>query len=185
MFTTSSRFLFIIETRPGVSFLHSGSEGSIVNNVVTGISHGSQRPSLQALAAANFGNGSAAVCDGSPNDPPGGVPGFNPPWIDCTSPELTPSELTLCQSRQPAVTSALQDLACRFTFVNNETFACTKNGSGNFAFLASDATRQYCFQVPVDSKLASGEQIVAVQTRDTAGNLGPVKEIVIRVPPGS
>jgi hypothetical protein len=182
IYTTSGRFLFVVETKPGVSFLNSGSEGTIVNNQVTGISHGSQRPSLQVVGSMDFGNGSAAVCDGSPNVPPGGVPGFDPPWIDCTSPDLSAGELTLCQSRQPAVTSALQDLACRFNFVINQTVACTKNATGNFAFIAGDASRQYCFQVPLDSELPAGDSVIAAQARDTAGNLGPLKEIVIRVP---
>lgn len=188
VYTTSGRFLFVVETRLGPSFLNAGSEGVLTiasNGTVTlnPINHSSNRPSLQLLGGANFGNGSAAICDGSPHIPPGGVPGFHPPWIDCSPMTMTAEELTLCQSRQPAVRAALEDMACRFTYVAQSTNACTRNPFGDFAFLSSTSTRQYCFQIPVDAELAPGERIVAVQARDIAGNLGPVREIVIRVLP--
>lgn len=151
--------------------------------ILNPIFHNSGRPSLQLLGGAPFGNGSTAVCDGSPNIPPGGVPGFQPPWIDCSPLTMTPQELALCESRTTAVRNALQDMACRFTQVTLSTNACTRNQFGDFAFLASNSTRQYCFQVPVDAELGPGERVIAVQARDTAGNLGPLAEIVVRVVP--
>jgi len=115
--------------------------------------------------------------------PPGGVPGFNPPWIDCPPALLTPDELALCNSRQPAVINALKDVACRFNYVQVSSSACTRNQFGDFSFLTSTSTRQYCFQIPVDAELGPGDRVVGVQVRDVAGNLGPLQEIVIRVVP--
>lgn len=185
VYTTSGRFLFIVETALGQSFLNAGSEGVLVASSggfsLSPIFHNSNRPSLQLLGGTAFGNGSPAICDGSPNVPPGGVPGFNPPWIDCSPLTMTPAELALCESRQPAVRNALQDLACRFSYVVSPPNACTRNPFGDFAFLSTSSTRQYCFQVPLEAQFAPGERVVAVQARDIAGNLGPVKEIVIRV----
>jgi hypothetical protein len=187
VYTTSGRFLFIVESALGPSLSHAGSEGVLVSSpggfVLSSIVHNSNRPSLQLLGAAKFGDGSAAICDGSPAVPPGGVPGFNPPWIDCTSPDLSVEQLALCQSRQPAVRDALEDMACRFTYVQSQPNSCTRNRFGDFAFLNSTTTRQFCFQIPVDAELDLGERVIALQIRDVAGNLGPVEEIVVRVVP--
>lgn len=174
--------MFIIESELGESFLNGGGEGvRNDDNVVNTIFHSSGRPSLQVLASRDFGDGSAALCDGSPAMPPGGVPGFDPPWIDC-GPDLSPTDLALCESRQAAVKDALIDLGCRFNIVQSEARACTKDETGDFAFLGDFSTRQYCFQIPVDSQLPSGDTIIAVQIRDVGGFLGPVEEIVLRVP---
>lgn len=130
----------------------------------------------------DLGNGSAAVCDGSPANPPGGIPGFDPPVIDCDDPDLTPQEMTDCLAQVSQVTNALVDIACRFTYVTSQGNACTRNPFGDFSYISSVASRQYCFQVPADSRLASGDTVFAVQARDRAGNLGPRREIVVRVP---
>lgn len=154
----------------------------MVGDDVDDITHSSGRPSLQLLASMDLGNGSSQVCDGSPVNPPGGVPGFAPPIIDCDDPDLTPAQQLACQSQESEVTDALVDVACRFAFVTSEGNACTKNPFGDFAFLADNTTRQYCFQIPTDSQLPAGETVLKVQARDGAGFLGPASEIVIRVP---
>gem|GEM_PF-1377405 len=183
VYTAADRFLFIVETGFGASLLDAGSEGSIVGGEVSDIVHASMRPSLQVLGEADFGNGSSTICDGSPFDPPGGVPGFSPPLIDCTSPDLPPQGVIDCEATQPAVRDALEDMACRFSFVVTRANSCTKNRFGDFDFLSPFSTRQFCFQIPIDSALPAGEWVIAVQARDIVGNLGPLDEIVVRVSP--
>lgn len=182
VYTTAGRFLLIIEAQLGQSLLNGGTEGLLDDdNNVTAIRHPSDRPSLQVVGSGDFGNGSATICDGSPFMPPGGVPGFDPPWIDC-DPDLPAEDLALCQSRQPAVRDALEDIACRFTYVLSEPRACTMDETGDFAFIGQFSSIQYCFQIPLDSELPVGDTILAAQVRDVGGNLGPLKEIVVRVP---
>jgi len=171
----------IVESGFGDSVLDAGSEGVMIDGDLQEIGL-SGRPSIQLVGSNDFGDGSPEICDGSPNDPPGGIPGFSPPLIDCTSPELTPGEVAACEATQPAVRDALEDIACRFSYVTSAGNSCTRNRFGDFAFLSPFATRQFCFQIPVDSRLSVGDTILAVQVRDVAGNLGPVREIVVRVP---
>jgi hypothetical protein len=133
---------------------------------------GTDRGDLQVLMSRSIGNGSALKCDNGPAPNPfGGVPGINPPVFG-------PGQ---------AVTDAIQDVACRFTIHTEARFACTKNRSGDFGFVSCSNTqscaKQFCFQVPLSANFQMGDTIVAMQLRDLAGNLGPKKEIVIRVVP--
>jgi hypothetical protein len=80
------------------------------------------------------------------------------------------------------VTTGLIDMACRFEQVAT-TAACTRDRYGNFAFMSGSTTRQYCFQVSAAAELPIGDTIFSLQFRDTSGNLGPRKEIVVRVDP--
>jgi hypothetical protein len=65
--------------------------------------------------------------------------------------------------------------------VTSGTGGCTRNRFGNFAFLGTGTTRQYCMQVPGSERFPLGDTILALFLRDTHGNLGPRREIVIRV----
>jgi hypothetical protein len=71
-------------------------------------------------------------------------------------------------------------MACRFDTVGSTT-ACTRNMFGDFAFLSGGAARQFCYAVPSVASFQQGDTVVAAQFRGTNGNLGPRKEIVIRV----
>ena len=97
----------------------------------------------------------------------GGVPGFDPP-------DFGPGQ---------EVTDALRDLMCRFSVHNSSSGACTLSPYGDFSFMASETRMQYCFQVPWTVIFPPGDTVLAAQIQDTDGNLGPVKEIVIRVGP--
>ena len=175
--------MFIVEVANGPSFLPVSAEGSLVEDNYVEIFHASGRPGLQLLAAADFGNGSAAECDGFPAFPPGGVPGFDPPWIDCGLADMTSSQVNLCESRSTETSAALRDLACRFALINVEGNACTKDRFGNFAFLSGASNAQFCYSLSADTILPAGDIVVAAQVRDLAGNLGPAQEIVLRVVP--
>lgn len=164
----TGQVLFVIEGQLGTSGIPVG------NNIMPS---GSERGDVQVLVSKNTGNGSAAKCDmGPPPNPFGGVPGINPPLF-------APGQ---------AITDAIQDMACRFTIQTESRFACTKTRSGEFGFVSCAPTpsggsqscaKQFCYQVPLSGAFKVGDTEVALQLRDLAGNLGPKKEIVIRVLP--
>jgi hypothetical protein len=164
---TSGQFLLIVEGGLGTSSRQPGSEGVYSGGAVLPITHSSARPSLQVQSARNLGNGSTAIdCR---TQPLGGVRGF--PTLDFAS--------------GSTVTTGLVDMACRFELTTSTTLACTRDRYGNFAFLGSGTTRQYCFQVKTVDEFPDGVNVVAVQLRDTNGNLGPKKEFVVIIEPPS
>jgi hypothetical protein len=130
---------------------------------------GAERGDVQLLVSHSTGNGSATKCDmGPPPIPFGGVPGIDPPLF----------------SPGQAITDAIQDMACRFTLQTESRFACTRTRSGDFGFVSctgANCATQFCYQVPLTGAFAVGDTEVALHLRDLAGNLGPKKEIVIRV----
>jgi hypothetical protein len=160
------QFKFVIEARRGSSNINPGS------NLLPA---GSDRGDVQALLSRPTGDpddpvgfGSAAVCDmGPPPTPFGGVPGIDPPNF----------------SAGDAITRAIQDLECRFTVQETAQVACTLNSFGDFSYLGVGTRTQFCYQVPLTGAFQVGDTVVAIQLRDLAGNLGPVKEIVVRVQP--
>lgn len=175
----------MVEGSPGPSFRQPGFEGVTIdqaNHIVAAINDLSGRPSLQVIDTMMWGNGSSAVCDVGPNPPAGGIPGVDPPYIDCDG--LMEPEFSQCLSRVAMVTDALKDVACRFLYVTQVANSCTRNKFGDFAFLnPTSTTRQYCFQIPISAELAVGDHIMVAQIRDSQGNLGPKQEIVVRVLP--
>jgi hypothetical protein len=160
------QFLLVIEGRRGTSNINPGT------NLFPS---GSDRGDLQVLVSAPIGDpsdsagfGSTRVCDmGPPPTPFGGVPGINPP-------DFGPGQ---------AVTDAIRDMECRFSIQETSAVACTRSKFGDFAYLGSGTRTQFCYQVPMTAAFQPGDTVVAIQLRDTAGNLGPRKEIVIRVEP--
>jgi hypothetical protein len=168
-----SGFILVLEGGSGV-----GNEGTYQVNATSGsrtfvpISHSSGRPSLQLLTQFDTGDGSPEVCDIAP-PMAGGVPGFDPPDFNLG---VNPSNPPL----RDAVTNALKDMACRFDSVSS-SIPCTRNMFGDFSFLAGGTVRQFCYALPSVAALQQGDTIFAAQFRGTNGNLGPRKEIVIRV----
>ena len=123
---------------------------------------------MQVLVSRNIGNGSTAMCDaGPPPTPFGGVPGTDPTVF---GPGQT-------------ITNAIVDMECRFSIQENTAVACTRDRQGDFAFLGSGTRKQFCYQVPETAEFPIGDTVVAIQLRDLAGNIGPKKEIVVRVLP--
>jgi hypothetical protein len=158
-FPANGEFLLVIEAARGTSNREPG-EKLVVD--------GDVRPDLQVLVTNDIGDGSSLTCDIGPAPAPsGGVPGFDPPVFG-------PGQ---------DVTAALQDVACRFSLHRTSAEACTKDGFGNFSYLGSGTRRQYCFAVSHNTAFAPGITVIAVQVVDINGNIGPVEEIVVDVPP--
>lgn len=80
------------------------------------------------------------------------------------------------------VTDALNDYACRFTFTNASSDACSRNANGNFSFLGSQTREQYCYNTDVIAAFPEGDTMVTVQVLDTSGVPGPTSRIIVRVP---
>jgi hypothetical protein len=162
----SGSLLLVAEAGLGPSNRHAGSEGVYSSGSVQAITNASGRPSVLAAANGNLGNGSPQVdCR---TIPLGGVPG-RAGWLNFPA--------------GADVTTALIDMACRFELSASSAVACTRDRFGNFDFLGSGTTRQFCFQVPQIAAFPLGDTIVALEFLDTSGNPGPRKEIVIRVDP--
>jgi hypothetical protein len=156
---TSGSFLLVIEGRRGTSNVDPGT-----NTMPTG----GDRGDVQVLVSRSIGNGSTAVCDAGPAPTPfGGVPGTDPT-------DFGPGQST---------TNAIVDMACRFSIQENTGVACTRDRQGNFAFLGTGSRKQFCYQVPATAEFPVGDTVVGIQLRDLIGNIGPKKEIVVRVLP--
>jgi hypothetical protein len=164
---SSGHFLLVVEAGLGSSSRHVGTEGVFSSGNVQTITDPSGKPSLMALTDRNLGNGTLQVdCR---TEPIGGVRGF--PALDFDA--------------GGSVNTALADLACRFEFASSATVACTRDSFGSFAFLNSQTTRQFCSQVANADEFPIGWTTVAVQLRDTSGNLGPRHEFVVVVDPNA
>ena len=163
---STGEFMLVAEAGPGTSRRQPGSEGVFSGGGIMGISDPSGRPSVQVLPDRNLGDGTLKVdCR---TNPLGGVKAF-------------PGRLTFPPDND--VTIGLIDMACRFELETTSTSACTRDRFGNYAFMSAGTTRQYCFQVPRVARFAIGDTVLALQFRDEGGNLGPRREIVIRVEP--
>lgn len=153
----TGQFLFVIEGARGTSNRDPG------ENLLT---VGSERPDVQVLVDRYIGDGSALICDSGPSPIPfGGVPGIDPPLFGPGA----------------DVTAALQDMACRFSIQKTSADACTRDRFGQFSFLGTATRKQFCFAVPVTAAFQDDDTVIAVQLVDTVGNVGPKREIVLRV----
>ena len=123
------------------------------------------------LVSRPLGDGSPAVCDGSP-PAFGGVPGIDPPVF----------------SDQPEIVRAIDDLGCR---VNDGAGApvarlgenaCTRSElTFEYGFVDASSELQYCLPIAKAWNFPVGDTIVAARIRDVAGTLSATAEIVVRV----
>lgn len=150
----SGQFVIVVEGVPGV---HGIAPGTSLRPVPP-----SNRPDLQIESTRTLGqNPPKAPCDTS-----GGVPGVNPP-------DFGPD---------PSITDALNTFACRFDPSITAGSPCTfTDSSGDPKLINPGAAVQFCDFVGETSAFPPGDSIVTVKLRDTAGNLGPPNQIVIRV----
>ena len=81
------------------------------------------------------------------------------------------------------VSSALNDLSCRFHVYRETDFACTQDSSGNLVFSNSGSTLQFCTLVNGALTFPNGVTVLSARLRDTEGNTGPVVQIVVRITP--
>jgi len=161
--SVGSGFLLVVEARPGTSGFKVATKTflSIPDDPTT-------RPDLQILSNRALGDGSTAICDVGPlPDPVGGVPG---------------STLDFGPSQE--VANILNDFGCRFVPHDNSADACTLGPLGVPKYVSSDSTEQFCSSPVVGQEIAfpQGDTLVSVQVRDTAGNIGDRRSLVVRVP---
>lgn len=154
-----SGFSLIVEARPGVSHRPVGTYAYRPGAL----------PDLQMILSRAIGDGSPAVCDDMPPEI-GGVPATQPFLYAGTA----------------AAIDAMNDLGCRSDDGQGEPRArsareaCTQNRSGEFAFVSSNATAQFCVPIAGAWAFPGGDTIVAVRVADVSGAVSEVREIVLR-----
>lgn len=160
-----SGFNLIVEGRPGTSGRQVGDsvfESNPENPAV--------RPDLLIQSNRPLGsNPSTAICDRGPApDPIGGVPAINPPSLDATQ----------------FISDALNDFGCRFVAHKTTDDACTLNALGNNRYVNSVSAIQFCTAPAVGVELAfpAGDTILTAYLKDTSGNVGDERQIVVRAP---
>ncbi|MGD0949831.1 MAG: hypothetical protein ABSA52_20680 [Candidatus Binatia bacterium] len=120
-----------------------------------------QRPDIQMESSRPLGDGSPSVCDG-------GVPAVNPPDFSMTQ----------------SVADALNDLGCHFVSATAPDSACTLDRFGNYDFIGSGTQVQFCLSVSASLAFPLSDTLLTVQLRDTAGNIGPRQQMLVRIAPG-
>jgi hypothetical protein len=158
-------FVVVVEARSGSSGLPVGPLAYEFDESDPNI-----LPDLQVLVSRPLGNGSPAVCDKTvPNA--GGVPAT--PGLEYVA--------------TPAVAAAINDFGCRFDngagapVGVSAADACTSFPSGDFGFVERSSELQFCMVVSQAWSFPNGQTILKVRARDSAGNLGWPREMVIQV----
>jgi hypothetical protein len=154
--SSGSGFKIIVEGGMGLS----GLPGTVTLN--TDPHDAARRPDLQIESSSDLGEGSPDVCDQS------GVPAVNPP-------DFGPAQ---------AVADALNDFACSFTSATASGSSCTLDAFGNNSFVDQATQVQFCLQVARTLEVPVGDTLLSVQLRDTARNIGPLRQLILRVQPG-
>jgi hypothetical protein len=164
-----AQFVIVVEAAPGLSGVAPGKSLTPVPPT--------NRSDLQIQSDHDMGdNPSTTVCDKGPASQGGGG-----------IPKVFPISFA---ENDPQITDALNDFACRFSVFNfgfggNATGPCTKiDATQDPALVTRNApisTVQYCDQVATTAEFPPGDSIVTAKVRDENGNLGPTKQIVVRV----
>jgi len=126
-------------------------------------------PDLQLIVSRPLGDGSLDVCDTISPDI-GGVPATQPFAFAATQ----------------EVADAVNDAGCRVDDGMGRTRAhrsfCTKSDETRVpASVSPLPQRQFCLPIAKAWEFPAGETVVAVRARDVTGEVGPVKEMVVRV----
>ncbi len=158
-------FTMVVEGRPGGSRHPLGKSA-----FATDASDPTVRPDLQVIVSRPLGNGSRAVCDNMSPEL-GGVPGTEPPDFAFTQP----------------ISDAMNDLGCRFLNGGGQPIgrstdeACTVIRTGDFRFVASNSTLQFCGAVERPFSFPVGDTVITVKLRDSGGNLSLQGQMIVRV----
>jgi len=155
-------FSIIVEAKPGISGVRVGNSSFTDGGA----------PDLQIQVTRPLGDGSPLVCDDAPPIL-GGVPAINPPTF----------------SDDTAILERLNDFSCRFVDGQNdkvgrscgETTACVLGFDGGFDCVADDTTMQFCGFIAQNVAFPAGDTLVTARVRDLQGNLGPARQLLIRV----
>lgn len=131
-------------------------------------------PDLQVQVSRPLGNGSEAVCDKLAPEI-GGVPATDP--IDLGD--------------APGECGRLNDLGCRFVDGKGGTDeggrscgeGCVLFPSGEQGCVSAAAERQFCGAVAGSLSFPVGDTVVTARVRDVDGNLGPTRQIIVRILP--
>ena len=149
----------IVEGKPGTSRRPMGASAYSTTGA----------PDLQLILSRPLGDGSAAVCDRLPPDI-GGVPAVVP----------------FAFSDEASAVDAMNDVGCRVDdgqgnpTARPASAACTLNRFGEYDFVSYDTTSQFCLPIAAQWGFPPGDTIVAARLRDSGGNLGAAREIVVR-----
>lgn len=165
--TFGQNFSLVIEARAGASGRRAGEWTVPYQSGVT-----IDDPDLQVIVSRPLGNGDPAICDVVPPNL-GGVAATVP----------------FAFADDDAARARVADLGCRFdngrgapVGRRDNTEACTRTNQGfGFSFVDSGSSIQYCAQIATPWGFPDGETIVAARVKDSLGNFGAVREIVIRV----
>jgi hypothetical protein len=130
------------------------------------------RPDLQIQVTRPLGNGSAVVCDNKAVLL-GGVPAINPPNF----------------SEDPSLDNPINDLGCRFIDGQDrpqgrscaEDQACVRFETGVFGCVNSETRQQFCAAIGTELTFPPGDTTVSVRARDTFGDLGPPRQLIVRI----
>ena len=158
-------FSLVVEGKPGASWKPVG--GDVYNYSPD---DPTMRPDLQVEVNQSLGNGSTVVCDNA-FPAMGGIPEIKPPDFSVTQP----------------ISDALNDLGCRFLDGSGNpggrgsVDACTLFSDGTFHFADSHSVLQFCAQIAKPFRFLVGDTVVSVRLRDTAGNTGPLAQMIIHV----
>jgi hypothetical protein len=159
------RFVIVVEARPG----SSGAPVCVGQAGCTGLrpADPATRPDLQIESTRPLGDGDPTVDwrTGKPEAEWGGIAAVVPP-------SFGPDQ---------SITDALQDFASRFARYGDP---CTLDAYGNSATVTQDpALEQFCdpLFLNANATFPSGDTILTVQLRDTAQNIGPTAQIVVRM----
>jgi len=79
------------------------------------------------------------------------------------------------------MSDALNDLSCRFKLYPEADFACTQDSTGNLLFANPASTIQFCVLADENIAFPTGETVLTVRLRDTAGNVGEARQLVVRI----
>jgi len=79
------------------------------------------------------------------------------------------------------ISDTLNDLSCRFSTFDESQFPCTQDGTGNFAFVDTNTTRQFCVLISNAIAFKTGDTTVTARLRDSGGNAGPAATMIVRV----
>jgi hypothetical protein len=161
-----SGFSVMVEARPG---LDGAEVGHQVFEEAPDLP--TLRPDIQIIVSSALGDGSPAVCDDE-SEPQGGVPAAEPFGFQ----------------EQVQVSNVINEMSCRIDggARTNDVDACTLSRRGNdfgYAFYEPSSKVQFCLPIARTWAFPVGDTVIAARARDIIGNVGEIRELIVRIPP--